>query len=165
VWELKNTKTWSEGWLDKLKQDQRDCQADLAVLASVVLPEYVKSFDVKKGIWITDVDLVPALAAALRENLKSLAALKAANAGKSDNAEMVYEYLTGTQFKQRLEAIVEVYQNMEATISRERAQMEKSWALRKSQLERFSANVAGMVGDIQGRGIPQTGVKYLEIMD
>jgi hypothetical protein len=167
VWELKNTKTWQANWLDKLKQDQRDCQADLAVIASVVLPEYVKpkTFDVKNGIWITDVDLIPTLAVALRENLKALVPLKAANAGKADSAAMIYDYLTGVQFKQRVEAIVDAHKKLKDDIDTERLQMEKFWSKRATQLNQFTLNIAGMVGDIQGRGIPVAGIKYLEITD
>jgi hypothetical protein len=34
LWECKNTRHWSDGWLAKLKHDQRSLHADVAVLVS-----------------------------------------------------------------------------------------------------------------------------------
>ncbi len=34
LWECKNTRNWSDGWIAKLKQDQRSLHADVAVLVS-----------------------------------------------------------------------------------------------------------------------------------
>ena len=38
LWESKRTKTWSDGWLAKLRQDQRAAKADIAVIVSQALP-------------------------------------------------------------------------------------------------------------------------------
>jgi hypothetical protein len=38
VWESKRTKAWSDGWLQKLKEDQRKLTAEIAVLVSEALP-------------------------------------------------------------------------------------------------------------------------------
>src|SRR3989339_691034 len=64
VWESKKTKNWVEGWIQKLKEDQRAIKADLAVIVSVVLPEDVKGFALRSSVWVCDVKMVCALATA-----------------------------------------------------------------------------------------------------
>ena len=39
VWECKNTRNWSDGWIAKLKQDQRSLHADVAILVTATLAQ------------------------------------------------------------------------------------------------------------------------------
>ena len=39
LWECKNAKNWSDGWIAKLKDDQRTLRADVAVLVTASLPK------------------------------------------------------------------------------------------------------------------------------
>ncbi|HSS99630.1 MAG TPA: DUF2130 domain-containing protein [Terriglobales bacterium] len=52
LWESKRTKNWSEGWLPKLRDDQREAKADIAVLVSHALPKDIDSFGLIDGIWV-----------------------------------------------------------------------------------------------------------------
>jgi hypothetical protein len=38
LWELKNTKNWSDTWLPKLRDNRRSAKADIALIVSAVLP-------------------------------------------------------------------------------------------------------------------------------
>ncbi|WP_059369089.1 DUF2130 domain-containing protein [Treponema endosymbiont of Eucomonympha sp.] len=163
LWELKRTKTWSDGWLDKLKEDTRESKAELAVLSSEALPPYIEHFGYHSGVWITDIKYRLGLATALRESLKTAAAIKQANEGKADKAEQVFAYLTGTQFKQRVEAILESYAEMQGDLDAEKRAMEKSWAKREKQIERFVKNISGMYGDLQGSGAALPHIPLLEL--
>jgi hypothetical protein len=49
LWESKRTKNWSDGWLAKLRQDQRAAKADFALLVSRTLPKGVDLFDYIEG--------------------------------------------------------------------------------------------------------------------
>ncbi|MGY4414936.1 hypothetical protein ACVWW4_006672 [Bradyrhizobium sp. LB7.1] len=53
LWESKRTKAWSDGWLGKLRDDQRRCGADVALIVSQTLPKHVEHFDLIDGIWVT----------------------------------------------------------------------------------------------------------------
>ena len=164
VWESKKTKTWSEGWIQKLKDDQRGIKADLAVIVSVVLPDYVKGFMFREGVWICDVKLAVALAHALRSNLESLAHEKSMSVGKNEKMEVLYSYLTGVEFKQRVEAIVEAFSNMDEGLKKERLAYEKIWAEREKQIRKVITNTVGMYGDLSGLvSLPQ--IKTLELGD
>jgi hypothetical protein len=44
LWELKRTKNWSPDWIEKLKEDQRNTNASIAVLATQALPKEIEPF-------------------------------------------------------------------------------------------------------------------------
>src|SRR3972149_1698074 len=150
VWESKKTKAWSEGWIQKLKDDQRAIKADVAVIVSVVLPEDVKGFLFRDGVWICDIKLAVALATALRINLESLTREKAISVGKNEKMEVLYSYLTGVEFKQRVEAIVEAFTSMDEGLRKERMAYEKIWSEREKQIKKVMNNTIGMYGDLSG---------------
>ena len=157
VWEVKNTKHWQAGWLDKLKADQREAGAALAVLVSVALPDGVRGFARMDGVWVCDLTHYPALAVALRDQLQQVAFARAASQGKNEKMEMLYAYLAGDEFRHRVEAIVEAFTAMRGQLDRERRAMMKHWAEREKQIERVIASTTGMYGalaGIIGQGLP-----------
>ena len=164
VWESKKTKNWTEGWIQKLKDDQRLIKADLAVIASVALPEDVKGFVFRDGVWICDIKLIVALATALRINLLNITRERAMSVGKNEKMEALYSYLSGVEFTQRVEAIIETFSNMDEGLKKERMAYEKIWSEREKQIKKVITNTAGMYGDLSGLvALPQ--IKTLELPD
>lgn len=165
VWESKNTKSWSQAWLSKLRSDQRRVKAEIAVIVSSVLPKDVRGGfgQHSGGAWITDFPLVTGLAAALRANLIDVARIRAAAEGKPEKMEVLYQYLMSTEFRQRVEAIVEAFQTMKADLDREKQTTQKHWAKREKNLELVLHGVAGMVGDIHGIAPAFPRIKRLEL--
>ncbi|MBU2233949.1 DUF2130 domain-containing protein [Patescibacteria group bacterium] len=162
IWESKKTKGWSESWIQKLKDNQRAIKADLAVIVSAVLPEGVKGFVFRDGVWICDIKLISALAMALRLNLESVAREKTMSVGKNEKMEILYIYLTGVEFRQRVEAIVEAFSSMDDGLKKERMAYEKLWAEREKQIRKVMNNTIGMYGDLSGLvTLPQ--IKILEL--
>ena len=164
IWESKRTKGWSDGWIDKLKDDQREVKADIAVLMSIVLPKEINGFSQFKGIWVTSYPLAVALAVALRANLIEVASAKQAAVGKVEKMEAIYNYLSGTEFKQKVEAIVEAFVAMNTDLAKEKASMEKLWSKREQQIKKVVISTARMYGDMQGiigASLPE--IKSLEL--
>ena len=120
LWESKQTKNWSDGWLAKLRDDQRKAKADIALIVSSALPKGVHTFDQIDGVWVTDARCAVPVAIALRQSLIELAAARQARDGQQTKMELVYEYLTGPRFRQRVEAIVEKFSEMQSDLERER---------------------------------------------
>lgn len=150
LWESKRTKNWSDGWLTKLREDQRTAKADIAVLVSQVLPKGVESFDVIDGVWVTSPRATLPVATVLRHTLIQVNMARQISEGQQTNTEMVYEYLTGPRFRQRVEAIVEAFSSMQADLDKERKVIMKQWAKREEQIERVIGATTGMYGDLQG---------------
>jgi hypothetical protein len=162
VWESKKTKNWTEGWIQKLKDDQRAAKADLAVIVSTALPEDTKTFNYRDGIWICDVKLVIALATALHLNLEAITRERAMAVGKNEKMECIYSYLTGTEFRQRVETIVESFSSMKADLEKEKLSIQKNWAKREKQIDRVVSNTIGLYGDLSGLA-PLQEIKMLEL--
>jgi hypothetical protein len=150
VWETKNRKNWSDGWIAKLKEDQRECKANLAVLVSVTLPEGIGEFGQVDGVWVASLRAWPALALALREQLVQVAFAHAASEGKNEKMELMYRYLAGDQFRARVQGIVEAFTELQDQVNRERRAMEKLWREREKQIERVVTNTVGLYGEMRG---------------
>jgi len=150
LWESKRTKNWSDGWLTKLRQDQRAAKADFALLVSGVLPKGVDLFDHIDGVWVLDPKCVIPLTIALRQSLIEVAAVRQAGDGQYTKMGMVYQYLTGPRFRTRIEAIVEKFSDMQEDLDKERKAMTRLWAKREEQIHGVLEATAGMYGDLQG---------------
>lgn len=162
IWEIKKTKLWTEGWITKLKDDQRTIKADLAVIVSSALPDGVSGFALRDGVWVCELRLATALAGALRLQLESISREKSLSVGKNERLEVLYAYLTGVEFKQRVEAIVEAFSSMQQDLNKERLAYQNIWAKREAQIQRVINNTVGMYGDLSGLvSLPQ--IKLLEL--
>lgn len=150
IWEAKRTKNWSDGWISKLKDDQREAKADVAVLVTDTLPKDISGFGFRDGIWITTPRLILGLAVALRQALMQVAHARLAAAGKNEKIETVFNYLTGSEFRQRVEAIVRGFIAMKEDLEEEKRVSTKRWAKREKQLDLIIGNTSGMYGDLQG---------------
>ena len=158
LWETKRTKNWSDGWLPKLRSDQRAAGADIAILVSTALPKNIDAFGCVDGIWVTDFRFVRPLAVALRQSLIEISSARTAREGQETKMEMVYQYLTGAKFRHRIEAIVERFTEMQADLDRERKAMTRLWAKRDAQINGVIESTVGMYGDLQGiagRALPE----------
>lgn len=150
LWESKRTKHWSDGWLVKLREDQRNAKAEVSVLISQVLPKGVETFDVIEGVWVTHPRAALPVATILRHTLLQVNLARQVSAGQQTKTELVYQYLTGSRFRQRVEAIVEAFTTMQEDLDKERKVILKQWAKREQQIERVMAATVGMYGDLQG---------------
>jgi hypothetical protein len=150
LWESKRTKNWSDGWLPKLRDDQRAAKAEIALLVTQVLPKGVEAFDFIDGVWVTESRCAIPVAIALRQSLIELATARQAGEGQMTKMELVYQYLTGPRFRHRVEAIVEKFEDMQADLERERKTMTRLWAKREEQIKGVIETTVGMYGDLQG---------------
>lgn len=150
LWEAKRTKNWSDGWLSKLRDDQRTAKAEIAVIVSQALPKGVETFELIEGVWVTHPRSAIPVAISLRQTLIEVAAARTASDGQHTKMEMVYEYLTGPRFRQRVEAIVEAFSSMKEDLDKERKAITKQWAKREEQILRVMQATVGMYGDMQG---------------
>lgn len=150
IWESKNTRNWSNSWLDKLKANQRDSNADVAVIASAALPSEITHFGLSQGVWVTDWTFASQLASALRVTLIQVSDTKLAIEGREHKIEFLYDYLTSFQFKQRVETIVEAFTRMREDLAQEKQATLRSWGKRERQIELVMHGTAGLYGDIQG---------------
>lgn len=150
LWEFKRTKNWSDAWLVKLRGDQRAAKAEIAVIVSHILPKGVETFELVEGVWVTHPRAALPVAMVLRQSLLELALARQTTEGQQTKTDMVYQYLTGPRFRQRVEAIVEAFSTMQEDLDKERKVIMKQWAKREEQIMRVMGATVGMYGDLQG---------------
>jgi hypothetical protein len=150
IFESKRTKTFQSAWVEKLKTDMRNKQADVAILVTQVYPKDMTCFGERDGVWICSFSEVVALTSALRHTILRISETKKAEENKGEKMQMLYSYLTGTEFRQQIETIVEGFLYLKNSISKERLQMEKIWKEREKQLEKVLLSTSGMYGSIKG---------------
>jgi hypothetical protein len=150
LWESKRTKNWSDGWLAKLRSDQRAAKAEVAVIVSQALPKELETFGEIDGVWVTCSRTVIPLAVALRQQLSEVALARQSSEGQQTKMEMIYRYLTGPRFRQRVQAIVEKFNDMQEDLEKEKKYLLKQWAKRAEQIHCVLESTAGMYGDLQG---------------
>jgi hypothetical protein len=150
LWESKRTRNWSDGWLQKLRGDQRAAKADAAIIVSQALPKAIDVFGQIDGIWITAPKCAVAVALAVRHALIEVTLARKSSEGQQSKMEIMYHYLTGPRFRHRVQAIVEKFQDMQMDLDKERRAMQRAWAKREQQIQGIIAATSGMWGDMQG---------------
>ncbi len=166
IWEMKRTKAWSDGWITKLKDDQRQVKAHVAVIITNVLPSDIKYFGNKDGIWVGNFDSIAGLALALRSNLIDVTGVRMASVGKNEKMEILYNYLAGMEFRQRVEGIIDAFTSMQDELEKEKRWFTLKWAKEEKNIRRVIDNTLGMHGDLQSiMGKALVEVKALEMLE
>ena len=150
IFESKRTKTFNNAWIDKLKADMRSKGADVAILVTQTYPKDYKCFGEMDGVWICSFSEVLALTTAMRHTIIRIAETKKGEENKGEKMQLLYDYLTGNEFRQQMETIVEGFLSMKSSIDKERIQMEKLWKEREKQLHKVLMSTSGLFGSIKG---------------
>lgn len=150
LWESKNAKTYQKVWIDKLKGDQREASADIAVLMTMALPPEVKDFDTVDDVWVTSVGSAMSLCGVLRQTLIGVERARVVSTHQEGMKDIVYKYVTGQEFSQRIKTIVSAYQQMQSDLTSEKNSMNRIWKSRQRQITTVLDNVSAMAGEIEG---------------
>lgn len=163
LWESKNAK-WTDRWINKLKEDQRRAKADLAVLVSVNLPSGIDYYNYRNGVWICSWKIFSELAYSLRFGLISIYHEKQIGIGVDEKMKVLYQYLTGNEFKHRIEGIVESFTTLQTELEKEKRYFNTKWARQEKEIRKVIDHTHGMYGDLQGvigKSLPE--IKSLEL--
>ena len=164
IWEAKRAENWSDKWIQKLKDDQLEANAELAVLVSTHLPKDVDDpFTMMGGIWVRSHQLIRRVAETLRLMLIEANKLKLVSVGKSEKMELLYNYLSSPQFAQKIRSVIETFISMKTDLDREKNAMLRLWKKRESQISRVVNSMSGMIGELQG--IAQDSLPQLESIE
>jgi hypothetical protein len=151
LWETKRTKNWSAEWPQKLKEDQREAKAALAVIVTTSPPDNLRGIgQVDGGVWVCEPPFAVCLAAALRQGLVSTAVQRVQQANRAGKAELLYEHLCSVEFRQHVEAIVESFKGLKEQLDAEKRAFARQWKEREQQLEKAITHTAMLYGGVQG---------------
>lgn len=150
LYELKRTQNWSDGWTTKLKDDMRGMKAEIGVIVSEALPKGMTRFGQQDGIFVCDVASAIPLAHTLRRMVLELSIARCHQDGAQEKMQLLYSYLTGVEFRQRVTAVIEAFSMMREDLEKERRGLTRAWAKREKHINAVVENMAGMIGDVQG---------------
>jgi hypothetical protein len=164
VYESKRTKAFSKSWITKLKEDALSAKANIPVLVTQVLPEGIKSIGQIDGVWVCDFLSVGNLAMILRYSIIKEHQAFGTQENKGDKMQMLYDFLTGIEFKMQVEAILEGFDLMQTEISKQRRSMEASWKKQEKSLEKVMQSTIGMHSSVRGiAGAAVAAIPMLEL--
>lgn len=164
LFEIKRTKAWANDWPRKLKDDLRAAKANVGVIVSTVLPDEAKSgLGLVEGVWVVTPPLLISVVSLIRTKLIDVAREKFVSSNQAGKSEKLYEFVVSHEFSQQIEAIAEVYQEMNSEIAKERAVMERIWKTREVQVRRLLTGTANIVGGIRGSGATMPSIKGIDL--
>lgn len=149
VWESKNTKSWQDAWVMKLKDDKLKVGWNIAILVTSVLPKDIKHFWLVEDIMVCSPDFAIHVAGMLRDKLLSISKVEKSMEWKDAKMEMLYKYLSSEEFSSKMNMMIDVFSNLKSWIDAERRAMEKNWKKREKDLERATFAVSGMYGELE----------------
>ena len=167
IWEAKRAEHWSDKWLHKLKDDQQEAKADIAVLVTTIMPKGANDVIVRIGdVWVVSPHVIKPVAEMLRVVLLEANKLKLVNTGRNEKMELLYNYLSSAQFSQKIRTMLETFESMRSDLEAEKRAVQKIWAKRQTQIERVTTSMTSVVGQLQGiahEALPQ--LEAIETLD
>ncbi len=165
-YESKRTKDFQASWIEKFKADMREKGANIGVLVTEVMPSGMERMGMKDGVYICTFEEFKALAGILRESLIQISQALGSQVNKGDKMVMLYDFLTSTNFRMQIEAIVEGFSSMKSALESEKRSMHRIWKEREKQLEKVIYNTIDMHASIRGiAGNAVQSVKALELSE
>lgn len=152
MWEVKRTQNWGGDWTSKAKQDALNAKAEVVIIMSEVTPKGIDTFGFFDGLWVCRPVFAIPLAHAIRQQIDQVSNARRMSEGKQGKAELLYDYLTGPEFRARLEGIVEPFIQMQTDLDSEKRATLTRWKKREKQIERVLMSATSLSGDLKGIG-------------
>ncbi len=149
-YESKRTKSWSNDWIKKFKQDNINTKADILVLVTNALPKGIERYGIVEGVWVCSFNDVKELSLVLRYGLLKLQSVAITQHGKETKMESLYFYLTSEDFKNTFESILEGFKTLQDSHNGEKLKMQRLWKEREKVLEKILSNSIDFYGSIKG---------------
>ncbi len=165
-YESKRTKVFQPAWIDKFKNDMREKNASIGVIVTQTMPTDLKRMGQQKGVWICTFEEFKGLSQVLRKSIIQINNVIISQKGKGDKMELLYNFLSGSEFRLQIEGIVDGFEQMKIDLDKEKRAMQKLWKQREKQIEKVVTNTIDMHSSIKGiAGNAIQAVQQLELGD
>lgn len=162
-YESKRTKTWSNDWVSKFKEDSINAGADVLVLVTNAFPKNIQKFGFIDGVWICAFENVKELSLVLRIGLIKLHSVLVTQNEKDSKMQLLYSYLTSKEFHSVFESIIAGFKDLQTSHQEEKIKMQRFWKEREKTLEKVLSNSIEFYTTIRGiSGSETPEIKMLE---
>lgn len=161
VWESKNVKNWKNEFIPKLRSDMQRVNGDIGVLVSNVFGKNMQEFAEQDGVWLVKPIDVLAMARLMRDGIIRANNIKVLAEHKDSVQGAVYEFVTSTQFRNRIENIGRQYRALDVEINKTKDVMNSHWATQRKLIDQLIENTQGVLGDVsafmltEGSDVPE----------
>lgn len=164
LFESKNTKNWSNGWVDKLHEDMKKVDASIGLLVSKAFPAKETDFVVQldQKIWLCKPGLeVTSIVKILRDIILASHRVKLIDEYSTpDMHEEVFNFITNN-FTDHVNDIMRTQDKLKKELDAERKAFTTKWKARETLINKMGDSVHNMAGTLLGMGVPSLKLEQL----
>ena len=149
-YESKNTKAFSDKWVEKFKTDMQEKNIDIGVIVTKTLPKEMKRMGLYKGVYVCTLNEFKGLCVFLRDFVLQFSKQQIVVKNKDDKKEMLYKFITSKEFSSRLDNLATMFNSMSNNLEKEKKQATLNFEKRRGLLENIKNNVFSLSGRISG---------------
>ena len=150
LWEAKRARNWTKRWTTKLKDNQREAGAEMAILVSTCLPSDLRGAGMHDGVWVCEPAFAVVIATALRTGLVQTALQRSQVKGRKDKMTMLYEHICSAEFQQQFEGMIDACRGMKEQLASEQRAYARQWKEREQQINKAIQHLGALFGGMQG---------------
>ena len=149
-YESKNTKTFSNEWISKLKADMLNVKADVGVLVTAAMPKGMTQMGFIDGIWVCSYNEFKGSVALIRQGIIESYKATKSQENKTDKMALLYNYFSGNEFSMQLQSIVSGFMAMQEELNKQKRSVMASWTRQQKHIDTVLMNTTNMYGNIKG---------------
>ena len=149
-YESKNTKSFSNEWIGKLKHDMLEAGADVGVLVTAVYPKDMDRMGFIDGIWVCSYEEFKGSVALLRQKIIEIYIATKSQENRADKMGLLYSYFTSNEFSMQLRSIVDGFILMQKELDKQKRAVMASWKRQQKYIDAVLINTTNMYGSIKG---------------
>jgi hypothetical protein len=148
VYDSKNRKQWRNSYTEKLRNDQIAAKADHAILTSHKFPAGRQQLYTQDGVIVVNPARAVAMASILRRHVIQVHSLQLSTEARDEKMITLYEYINSDQFRNQLEKIDELTNDLlELDVKEEKAH-QTTWSRRGALIKSVERAYGNFVNDI-----------------
>ena len=152
LWECKKHKKWQNSWLNTIRKNALEFNADTMVIVTTTMPKGMETFGKIDDVFICKYSEVPVVSQLLNH-----AVLKAHRDNQRGEHmmsihERVSEYISGPEFAMLMRVVIKAYEDFEDDLRKEEQYMKTRWKSRRIYLSEVIDSLSSLAGKLEYLG-------------
>lgn len=152
IWECKKHKKWQNSWLNTIRKNALEFNADTMVIVTTTMPKGMETFGKVDDVFICKYSEVPVVSQLLNH-----AVLKAHRENQRGEHmmsihERVSEYISGPEFAMVMRVVIKAYEDFEDDLRKEEQYMKTRWKARRGYLSEVIDSITSLAGKLEYLG-------------
>tara|TARA_B100001559_G_scaffold134230_1_gene112818 strand:+ start:118 stop:1407 length:1290 start_codon:yes stop_codon:yes gene_type:complete len=152
LWECKKHKKWQNSWLNTIRKNALEFNADTMVIVTTTMPKGMETFGKIDDVFICKYSEVSVVSQLLNH-----AVLKAHRDNQRGEHmmsihERVSEYISGPEFAMVMRVVIKAYEDFEDDLRKEEQYMKTRWKSRRIYLSEVIDSITSLAGKLEYLG-------------